>query len=140
MNDIIINKKESIEKCIKQIRFYYKLPSDVSFEKDHFKQDAIAINIQRACEQSIDLANHIIKREKLGLPKASRESFSLLADNNIIEPALASNLQKMVSFRNILVHEYKKLDISLMKDVIESHLDDIINFTTIILKKFYKEE
>jgi len=140
MNDIIINKKESIEKCIKQIRFYYKLPSDISFEKDHFKQDAIAINIQRACEQSIDLANHIIKKKKLGLPKASRESFSLLSDNNIIEPALASNLQKMVSFRNILVHEYKKLDISLMKDIIESHLDDIINFTTIILKKFYKEE
>lgn len=140
MNDIIINKKESIERCIKQIHLYYSAPSARSFEEDHFKQDAIAINIQRACEQSIDLANYIIKKEKLGLPKATRESFSLLADNNIIEPALASNMQKMVSFRNILVHEYKKLDISLMKDVIENHLDDIINFTTIILKKFYKEE
>jgi len=140
MNDIIINKKEGIERCIKQIRFYYKLPSDISFEKDHFKQDAIAINIQRACEQSIDLANHIIKREKLGLPKASRESFSLLADNNIIPLNMAINLQKMVGFRNILIHEYRKLDITLMIDVIKNHLDNIIDFTTIILKKFYKDQ
>jgi len=136
MNDIALNKKESIERCIKQIRVYYALPSDVPFEKDYFKQDAIAVNMQRACEQCIDLANHTIKRKKLGLPKESRESFRLLAQNDIIPRDLAANLENMVGFRNTLVHQYQNLDIQLMVDVIENHLDDLIDFTNSIVREF----
>lgn len=136
MNDIILNKKESIERCIKQIRTYYAIPGDKPFEYDFMKQDAIAVNLQRACEQSIDLANHTIKVRKLGLPKESRESFRLLAQHKIIPRDLAANLEKMIGFRNALVHEYQMLDIGLMIDVIENHLDDLLDFTNLIVKEF----
>ena len=65
MMDVILNKKESIERCVQQIRLYYAMPSELSFEKDHLKQDAIAANLQRAAEQVIDLANHVIRKGKL---------------------------------------------------------------------------
>jgi len=136
MNDIVLNKKESIERCIKQIRVYYASPSDIPFEKDYLKQDAIAINMQRACEQCIDLANHTIKTRKLGLPKESRQSFRLLAQSDIIPRNLAANLENMVGFRNTLVHQYQNLDIQLMVDVIENHLDDLIDFSNFIVKEF----
>lgn len=136
MTDIVLNKKESIERCIRQIRTYYRIKSDTSFEEDYFKQDAIAINLQRACEQSIDLANYTIRIKKLGLPKDSRESFRLLAQNKIISWELSLKLEKMVGFRNILVHEYQSLDIDLMRNVIENHLDDLVDFTNLIVKGF----
>lgn len=139
MNDIVLNKKESIERCIRQIRRYYAMESDVSFEEDYLKQDAIAINIQRACEQAIDLANYTIKVKKLGLPKESRESFTLLAENNFISQELANKLAKMIGFRNVLVHEYQSLDLQLMVDVIENRLDDLVQFTNNILKEFMPE-
>ena len=136
MNDIVLNKKESIERCIKQIRVYYASPSDIPFEENYLKQDAIAVNMQRACEQCIALANHTIKKRKLGLPKESRESFRLLARSDIIPRDLAANLENMVGFRNTLVHQYQDLDIQLMMDVIENHLDDLIDFTNFIVKEF----
>ena len=136
MNDIELNKKESLERCIKQIRAYYALQTEVAFEEDHMKQDAIAVNMQRACEQAIDMANHTIKVRKLGLPKESKESFRLLAQNSIIPDGLADKLEKMIGFRNTLVHEYQKLDIKLMIAVIENHLDDLLNFTNYIVKEF----
>ncbi|MCJ7737769.1 MAG: DUF86 domain-containing protein [Anaerolineae bacterium] len=136
MDDIVLNKKESIERCIKQIRVYYASPSDIPFEENDFKQDAIALNMQRACEQCIDLANHTIKRRKLGLPKESRESFRLLTRNGIIPRDLAANLVNMVGFRNTLVHQYQDLDIQLMVDVIENHLDDLVDFTNFIVRAF----
>jgi hypothetical protein len=40
MMDVILNKKESIERSIKQIRLYYGMHSDLPFEKDCLKQDA----------------------------------------------------------------------------------------------------
>jgi uncharacterized protein YutE (UPF0331/DUF86 family) len=136
MSDIVFNKKESIERCIKQIRAYYALQSDVAFEEDHMKQDAIAVNLQRACEQAIDLANHTIRVRKLGLPKETKESFRILAQNSIIPGELANKLEKMIGFRNTLVHEYQKLDITLLIGVIENHLDDLIDYTNYILKEF----
>ena len=139
MNDIVLNKKESIERCIRQVRVYYALPSDHPFEEDFLRQDAIAINLQRACEQCLDLANHTIKSRKLGLPKESRESFRLLAVAGVIPHDLARRLEGMVGFRNILVHEYQRMDISLMIQVIEHHLDDLVIFTNYILMEFAGE-
>ena len=140
MSDIVWNKKESIERCIRQIRLYYALPGEVPFAENHLKQDAIAINMQRACEQAIDLANHTIKVRKLGLPKGSRESFRLLADNGIVPRDLATKLENMVGFRNTLVHEYQGLDIQLMVEVIEHHLDDLLDFTNFIVQEFAGDE
>jgi uncharacterized protein YutE (UPF0331/DUF86 family) len=132
--DVILNKKESIERCVRQIRLYYSMPSELPFEKDHLKQDAIAANLQRAAEQSIDLANHVIRKAKLGLPKESQESFEILAAVGIIPPELSNKLKRMVGFRNIMVHQYQELDIQIMIDVIEHHLDDLIVFTTQIME------
>jgi uncharacterized protein YutE (UPF0331/DUF86 family) len=136
MNDVALNKKESIERCVRQIRSYYSLPAEIDFMEDRLKQDAIAINMQRACEQSIDLANHAIKIRKMGLPKDSRDSFRLLAQNGIIPEPLADKLCRMIGFRNVLVHEYQAFDIRLMVDVIENRLDDLLVFSDLLLKAF----
>ncbi len=131
--DVALNKKESIERCIRQIRAYYEIPADKPFEADFMKQDAIAANLQRAAEQTIDLANHAIRKGKLGLPKDSRDSFDILAMANLISADLAKKLKGMVGFRNVLVHDYRELNLNIMKDVIEHHLDDLIVFTNDVL-------
>ena len=43
-------------------------------------------------------------------------------------------LQAMVGFRNILVHEYKKLDIHIMVDVIEHRMRELLHFANSALK------
>lgn len=133
IDDIIINKKESIERCIGQIRSYYARPSDLSFEDDYLRQDAIAINLQRAAELCIDLANHVVRKRRLGLPKESRDGFVLLQKSGIIDSNLLKSLVAMVGFRNTLVHAYRDLDIGIMKDVVENHLDELVDFTNVLL-------
>lgn len=134
MSDVAWNKKESIERCVRQVRQYYALPSDQPFSDNQLVQDAIALNLQRACEQAIDLANHAIKLLKLGLPQESRQSFLLLAENGCIPRDMATRLAAMVGFRNVLVHDYQQLDLGLMVDVIEHHLDELIVFADLIVR------
>jgi uncharacterized protein YutE (UPF0331/DUF86 family) len=135
MNDVILNKKISIERCIEQIDTYYSLKSGLSFENDFLKQDAIAMNVQRACELSIDIANHLIKARKLGLPQDSRNSFELLQRGGLISVEMMATLQAMVGFRNILVHEYRKLDLGVMVDVIKNHARKLLDFANLALQK-----
>lgn len=86
------------------------------------------LNVLRACEQAIDLANHLIRREKLGIPNSSRESFLLLRDRGIISAELADSLIRMAHFRNLLVHQYEKMDIDVVCNVIKKKLDDLVRF------------
>jgi hypothetical protein len=46
-------------------------------------------HVLRACEQAIDLANHLIRQHKLGIPTSSTESFDLLRQQSIIAAPLA---------------------------------------------------
>ncbi len=104
------------------------------FEEDFLKQDAITTSLLRAIEQCINIANHIVKKLKLGIPKHSRDSFMLLAKEKIIPAELADKLGRMISFRNIAVHQYQELDIKVFVDVIENHIDDLIMLSDCALK------
>lgn len=130
MNDVILNKKVSIERCLQQIDRYYHMETGLPFADDRLRQDAVAMNLQRVAELTIDIANHLIKVRKLGLPRDSRESFSLLEQAGLIDTEMMRKLQGMVGFRNILVHEYQKMDMAIMVKVIEHHSRDLLLFAT----------
>ena len=131
MNDIILNKTTTIERCVKRIHEVYEgNPANL---KDFTKQDSIILNIQRACEASIDLAMHIVSERKLGIPKASREGFKLLHEAGLIDMDLAKTLMNMIGFRNIAVHDYQALELDILEAILEKHIDDFKDFTKVIL-------
>jgi len=134
MNDIILNKKVSIERCVLQIQTYYALDHGLPFEDDYLKQDAVGMNLQRACELSLDIANHLIKTKKLGLPQDSRDSFMLLRRADLITDPQMKALHAMVGFRNVLVHNYQRLNLDIMVDVIENHLQELLDFANTALE------
>ncbi len=127
MNDIIINKIQSIQRCIARAREEHKLAGE-NFAVDFSHQDAAILNITRACEQAIALANYLIKTRRFGIPTSSGESFELLARQKVISGELAHRLKKMVGFRNIAVHVYHELDIAIIESVIREGLDDLVAF------------
>ncbi|MGG1215805.1 DUF86 domain-containing protein [Micromonospora provocatoris] len=132
MNDVILSKTATIERCVKRIHEVYAgNPNNL---KDYTKQDSIILNIQRACEASIDLAMHIVSEQKLGVPKASREGFKLLQEANIIDAKLAKTLMNMVGFRNIAVHDYQALKLEILEAILEKHIDDFKDFTKVVLQ------
>lgn len=133
MNDIIINKIQSIQRCVERAREeYYRDPEN--FETDYTTQDAAILNILRACELAIDLANHVIKFHKMGIPTSSAESFELLQKKSVIDAALAEKLKNMAQFRNIVIHDYQRVKIEIVKSVIKQDLDDLIHFTDKIME------
>lgn len=130
-NDIILNKVDTIERCIIRIRDVYDFePENL---KDFTLQDSIILNLQRAIEATIDIAMHIVSEKKLGLPQSSRDSFKILLENNIISDLILLNINDMIGFRNIAVHNYQKLNIDILQKIIELHLNDFREFIDAII-------
>lgn len=123
---VILNKFETIEKCIKRVNEEYD--GNCENLSDYRKMDMIVLNLQRACEAVLDLAMYVVSTRKLGLPQNKREAFILLEKNNIIDKQMSLNMQGMIGFRNIAVHDYKEIDEKILQDVIENHLGDLLDF------------
>jgi len=89
--------------------------------------------LQRACEASIDLAMHVVAEKNLGLPQTSRDAFLLLETEGIIPVSLSKRMQRMVGFRNIAVHDYQEINLTILQKIIENHLDDFLQFSKAII-------
>src|SRR3954469_25147309 len=119
-SDIILNKVSIIERCIKRIHEEYE--NNPSNLQNYTKQDSIILNLQRACEASIDLSMHIVAEKKLGLPQNSRDAFSLIEEQGIIPSSLSQKMNSMIGFRNIAVHDYQEINLTILQKILENHL------------------
>lgn len=131
-DDVLINKAATIERCVARAREEYAANPE-SFASDFTRQDAAILNIQRACEAALDMGQHLIRREKLGVPQSARDVFGLLAQGGWIETALADSLKRMVGFRNIAVHDYQALQLPITISIITRHLDEFLQYSQAVL-------
>jgi uncharacterized protein YutE (UPF0331/DUF86 family) len=133
-DDVRLNKAATIERCLARVREEYG-PDGEGLATDVRRQDALVLNLLRACETAIDLAMHLVRREALGVPQSSRDAFALLAEAGVIEPALAAALQRMVGFRNLAVHRYQELDLVILGRIVEDRLVDFETFVASALAR-----
>jgi uncharacterized protein YutE (UPF0331/DUF86 family) len=132
-DDVVINKIASLERCIERIRTVYG-GTESNLYQNLTTQDSILLNLQRACEVSIDLAMHVVRKRKLGVPQDSREAFDLLQTHALLDKPLATAMKRMVGFRNVAIHEYGKLNLDIVKSIITTKLDDILTFGKQLLR------
>lgn len=141
MERVVFNKIESIERCVKRIDEIYGGRADRL--DDYLYQDALILNIQRACQQAIDLAMYLSSKLGLGIPKNSREAFTFLKKKDILSQEVSHTMEGMVGFRNIVIHEYQNVELKVIKYIVETGKDDFLKFTREILsylKKLREEE
>jgi len=132
-DDVLLNKAAIIERCLKRIEDEYR-GHENEIERNFTRQDSIVLNLLRACEASIDLAMHLVRSRKLGLPQESREAFTLLEQSGLLDEALAARMRAMGGFRNVAVHDYQKLNLDIVKSILEKHLDDFRRYTAVTLQ------
>jgi uncharacterized protein YutE (UPF0331/DUF86 family) len=132
-DDVVLNKAASIERCLHRIEEEYA-GNDQNLVENQTKQDAIVLNLQRACETAIDLAMYVVSQRKLGVPQDSRDAFTILQTTGILSADLATRMQKMVGFRNVAVHEYARLNLDVVRTIITKQLDDFRAYSSTIVK------
>lgn len=121
-DDVVVQKLASIERCLASVRRY--VAGDLGRLSDAMVLDAVVLNLQRACELSIDAACREVSRRGLGVPADSSDAFTILEQSAVLTPGVAEHMRRMVGFRNIAVHEYRKLDPAIVRIVIEHRLGD----------------
>jgi uncharacterized protein YutE (UPF0331/DUF86 family) len=133
MDEVLLGKAGIIERCLKRIEEEY-VGHESELATNFTRQDAIVLNLQRACEASIDAAMHLVRIQRLGIPTESRQAFDFLIRAGRIDEVLGRRLMAMVGFRNIAVHNYQEIDIDILRGILAERRDDLATFAGYLLK------
>ncbi len=87
-----------------------KVVPEEAFIKDFEKYDSAKYNLQTSIEAMVDICNHLISREFLGMPKTKADSFVILCQNEILSPDMQGTYTAMARFCNRVVHLYDAVD------------------------------
>lgn len=124
-DEICFNKGAVIERAIRRIHEEFAANPDLD---NYTHVDAMILNIERACQAAIDMAMHLVAQRHLGMPQSSAGAFRLLANAGIISGGTLRSMAAMTAFRNIAIHEYQELDVSILREVAQKHWHSLVQF------------
>ncbi|MBI5408710.1 MAG: DUF86 domain-containing protein [Nitrospirae bacterium] len=90
-------------------------------------------------ELCIDIANHIISDKEMRLPTGYADVFRVLTENGVINKRLFSTMEKMAKFRNLIVHQYEKIDAVIVVSILHKNLKDFERYKSAVVK-FMKQD
>lgn len=128
MDRLIIERKlDSLQRCLARVRD--KTPADVAtLERDLDLQDVLVLNLSHAVQICVDIAVHILSERRQPPPDTMGKAFDLLAQEQLLEPALAERLKRSVGFRNLAVHNYEAINWAIVHSIASHHLEDFDDF------------
>ena len=87
-----------------------------------------------AIECCLDLGNHLIADRGLRKAEDYKEVFLILGEAKILPKAFANRIAPMGGFRNILVHDYLRVDPQKVYDPLQKSLPDFERFARAMAK------
>ena len=114
----------------------FKEVSLEEFLKNDIIQDVVEYNLFIAINMMIDIATHIVVDNNMGNPETLGEAFSILNKEKYLNDDEAKIYRNMVGLRNILSHEYLKIDKRIIYSVLKNNLVDIKKFIIFINENF----
>ena len=125
--NLIGRKLADMGTYLEQVREYSNISVAV-YRKDWKTQRIVERTLQILIKTCIDIANHIISDGNMRLPDSYADTFLVLLENKFITKSLCTRMEKIVKFRNIVVHQYEKIDPAIVVSILKKNLSDFEKF------------
>ncbi len=130
--DLVAKKLAMIETYVRELD---ELARPGALRTDVREERFVEHTLQIAIQAALDVASHVVSDLRLGEPRTNRELFALLVRGGVLPEALAERLGSMAGFRNVLVHGYGDLDLTVVEDVVENRTGDLLEFVREIRRR-----
>ena len=134
----MVDKAVVLRKLSELATYYGQIKEFADINIDNYKNDwktqrIVERTLQIMIETCTDIANHIIADKGMRPPTTYADTFRVLLENKIINPEMFGTMEKMAKFRNVVVHQYEKVDAEIVIVILKRHLKDFDSFKDVIL-------
>lgn len=130
--DLLLRKLADLEQYLDQVSEY----RDITVERyrgDWKTQRIVERTLQMAIEVCVDVVNHVIADRGLRVPATYAEAFEVLGEAGLLDSAEQDAMIRMTKFRNVIVHDYARVDPAIVVRILRDHLEDLARFKTTVL-------
>ena len=125
--DVVRSRCGDIEDAISRLARFAAMPVD-EFVANRDAVDAACYRLLVGIEAALSLCYHVAAKQLRQVPEQYAACFTTLRDAGIIDPDLATRLQAMARFRNLLVHMYARVDAARVHEILGTHLGGLRAF------------
>ncbi|MBI4994531.1 DUF86 domain-containing protein [Candidatus Peregrinibacteria bacterium] len=129
----IVAKLERLDEYLRYLREIQKV-NKKSFIKDYHFYGLAERYLQLSIEIILDIGKLIILAKNFRKPEDNQEVFAVLCENMVIQKQNLKYFFGMANFRNILVHDYEKIDREIIYKKLHENLDSFVLFKKSVLK------
>lgn len=104
------------------------IQSFAAFNSDWVLKRAVERALELCAAACFAMGRHIIAIEGYRYPQSNADVFMVLQEKGLLDKPVVETLIKMAGFRNMIVHEYTKVDSAATYGVFRNHLDDFKKF------------
>ena len=115
--DLVIQKLDSMKRYLSELATFKGLTFEEHEGTIHNRRSVERL-IQLLVECASDVNSHILAKEENAAVESCRSSFIVMGEKGYLDKKLASGLSKAAGMRNILMHEYEKIDDRAVYDTI----------------------
>lgn len=102
MDEVMQAKVSTIENCLSWIKDQQR---SGDWQADTLVKSELLLNLEKACQASIECAGQIIVQKKFVVPKQPKEAFSMLETLGAIPGDTVNHLKKMLVMRGLIAHD-----------------------------------
>ena len=129
---LLLRKAAELEEYFGQIGEYSDINAD-EYSKNWKTQRIVERTLQMMIEICVDIASHIVSDAGFRVPKSYADTFKVLYENKIVKKELFDRMERMAKFRNILVHQYDRIDEGIVVNILNTHLEDFLHYKDAII-------
>lgn len=97
-------------------------------------QRIVERTLQMMVEICLDVANHLISDKGYRRPVGYADHFTVLHENGVLSSRLTARMEKMAKFRNLIVHNYDKIDAEIVVGILKKNISDFEAFKAALVK------
>ncbi len=129
-NGVILKKLQLMDQFIDELKSLGKISAE-TLKNDWRTARAVERNLQILTEIMIDICQRIISINGKTPASTSKEAIETCTKMGVIPEY--KNFEKMVQFRNFVVHRYENIDPQIIVNILNNHLDDFDKFKVDVL-------
>jgi len=103
------------------------------YVKDIRLKKAVERSLQVAIEACLDIGRRLIALEGFRYPEDSKDVFQILREEGVVSQELLPSLVDMARFRNLIVHDYTKIDDAKVYAILTKRLGDFDEYARAIV-------
>ena len=131
--EVVSSKLRFLREYLEDLKEYEDISLE-TYQSSKKDQRFVERTLHLACECCLDIAAHLISRKGFREPRNNKDLFMVLYENQVIGEETHQSMAKMAKFRNIVVHDYARIDPGIVIGILRNDLKDLRHFGKEVLQ------